>query len=576
MNSKQFKKYFSFLMLFMLLGNIFLPKSASAAVMTHEKYDNKGWVSSNRLGFDVETDFIKLADGRIVYCLDERLDSPNGHDLEEMGRMGDGYYRILANGYPNKQPSELGVSSWQEAHFATQVAIWIFNTDLNYDDLVFKNTNVKNAVDKIRKDASENAETQDLSFEVTPDSIQAVAANEEYFKAGPFKINTNASGTFKPETINAPEGAYFTDASGNMKTEFEAKEEFYVNFKQVPTGSFNIKVTGNLNKMETIWYKSHDQGVQNALGVITTSHVPVKENIKVNWQKELKGSLELLKISEDGSKLVGATFELKDSDGNKVATLTTDENGIAKIGDLKLGTYTLVETNAPAGHVLDPTPIPVEVKDEAVVKVTAKNNLAKGEIEITKQDFDSKKPLANAEFKIFTKDGKEVATGVTNENGIVKFAELKNGEYYYVETKAPEGYILDSTPQKFIVDSQKKSLTFVNKQMKPLIKTTATNKENGSKEFDASKTATIQDKVEYKDLIVGKEYTMKGKLMDKSTGKPLLVNKKEVTAEKKFVPETKDGVVTLDFTFDASKLAGKEIVVFEDIFKEKQLVVSHA
>ncbi|TKI23912.1 VaFE repeat-containing surface-anchored protein, partial [Bacillus mycoides] len=85
-----------------------------------------------------------------------------------------------------------------------------------------------------------------------------------------------------------------------------------------------------------------------------------------------------------------------------------------------------------------------------------------------------------------------------------------------------------------------------------------------SKEFDASKTVTIQDKVEYKDLIVGKEYTMKGKLMDKSTGKPLLVNEKEVTAEKKFVPETKDGVVTLDFTFDASKLEGKEIVVFED------------
>ncbi|MBE7124134.1 VaFE repeat-containing surface-anchored protein, partial [Bacillus cereus] len=72
------------------------------------------------------------------------------------------------------------------------------------------------------------------------------------------------------------------------------------------------------------------------------------------------------------------------------------------------------------------------------------------------------------------------------------------------------------------------------KVTKPLIKTTATNKEDGSKEFDASKTVTIQDKVEYKDLIVGKEYTMKGKLMDKSTGKPLLVNEKEVTAEKKF------------------------------------------
>ncbi|MBE7122168.1 VaFE repeat-containing surface-anchored protein, partial [Bacillus cereus] len=41
-------------------------------------------------------------------------------------------------------------------------------------------------------------------------------------------------------------------------------------------------------------------------------------------------------------------------------------------------------------------------------------------------------------------------------------------------------------------------------------------------------------------------------------------------------PETKDGVVTLDFTFDASKLAGKEIVVFEDLYRDNKLVVSHA
>ncbi|MCQ6569645.1 VaFE repeat-containing surface-anchored protein, partial [Bacillus mycoides] len=90
---------------------------------------------------------------------------------------------------------------------------------------------------------------------------------------------------------------------------------------------------------------------------------------------------------------------------------------------------------------------------------------------------------------------------------------------------------------------------------------TATNKADGSKELDASKSVTIQDKVEYKDLIVGKEYVVKGKLMDKATKKPLLVDDKEVTVESKFTAKEKNGSITLDFTFNASALQGKEVVV---------------
>lgn len=49
---------------------------------------------------------------------------------------------------------------------------------------------------------------------------------------------------------------------------------------------------------------------------------------------------------------------------------------------------------------------------------------------------------------------------------------------------------------------------------------------------------TIVDHVDYKNLYTdGREYTVKGKLMDKETGEPLLVDGQEVTAEKTFVPE---------------------------------------
>ncbi len=111
--------------------------------------------------------------------------------------------------------------------------------------------------------------------------------------------------------------------------------------------------------------------------------------------------------------------------------------------------------------------------------------------------------------------------------------------------------------------------------VEPSIKTTATNKADGSKELDASKSVTIQDKVEYKDLIVGKEYVVKGKLMDKATKKPLVVDGKEVTVESKFTAKEKNGSITLDFTFNASALQGKEVVVFEELYQDNVLVAIH-
>ncbi|MRB00292.1 VaFE repeat-containing surface-anchored protein, partial [Bacillus thuringiensis] len=80
--------------------------------------------------------------------------------------------------------------------------------------------------------------------------------------------------------------------------------------------------------------------------------------------------------------------------------------------------------------------------------------------------------------------------------------------------------------------------------VKPEVHTTATNKADEGKEIHAQEKVTIQDKVAYKDLVKGKEYTVKGKLMDKATNKPFKVDGKEVTAESKFTAKEKDGVVT--------------------------------
>ena len=91
---------------------------------------------------------------------------------------------------------------------------------------------------------------------------------------------------------------------------------------------------------------------------------------------------------------------------------------------------------------------------------------------------------------------------------------------------------------------------------------------------------TIVDEVAYKNLKVGQTYKLSGILMDKETGEPLLVGEGEeqaqVTAEVEFTPTSAQGTVELTYTFDASALAGKAVVVFEDLYLDENIVASHA
>ena len=104
--------------------------------------------------------------------------------------------------------------------------------------------------------------------------------------------------------------------------------------------------------------------------------------------------------------------------------------------------------------------------------------------------------------------------------------------------------------------------------------TTAKDKATGTHTAKAAKEAVITDEVIYKNLLVGKEYTVSGTLMDKATGKALTINEKPVTAEKTFTADKADGSVTLEFKFDASKLGGKKIVAFEKVkYKDVEVFV---
>lgn len=130
----------------------------------------------------------------------------------------------------------------------------------------------------------------------------------------------------------------------------------------------------------------------------------------------------------------------------------------------------------------------------------------------------------------------------------------------------------------------------------PRIKTTAVDSQTKDHIAYADEEVTITDTVTYENLIPGKTYTVKGTLVDKETGKPIMVTtggavsaapiesaasdpsvkKDTVTSEKTFTAEKERGSVTLDFTVNAGTLAGHTVVAFEDLYMKGISVATHA
>ncbi|MDR1851827.1 MAG: VaFE repeat-containing surface-anchored protein [Propionibacteriaceae bacterium] len=109
----------------------------------------------------------------------------------------------------------------------------------------------------------------------------------------------------------------------------------------------------------------------------------------------------------------------------------------------------------------------------------------------------------------------------------------------------------------------------------PNIGTTATDKSDGDHKVTTA-VVTVVDEVAYTGLVPGKEYTLVGVLMDKASDQPLVVDGNEIRAEAKFTPTTPDGTASVEFSFDASELDGRTLVVFEQVLDGKVLVAEHA
>ncbi|MGM0104230.1 fibrinogen-binding MSCRAMM adhesin Fss1 [Enterococcus sp. AZ197] len=185
---------------------------------------------------------------------------------------------------------------------------------------------------------------------------------------------------------------------------------------------------------------------QNTSGQIRDVHVKM-----LNYQ----GSAELIKKDQAGNPLAGAEFSVLDATGQAVREhVVSDANGKVTVTDLAPGKYQFVETKAPAGYLLntEPSAFTIAASDRgkpATVIATANFVNYQGAAKLIKKDVNGHL-LSGATFKVLDAKGQTIQTGLTTNNqGEIVAEHLAPGKYRFVETKAPTGYLLNTTPVPF-------------------------------------------------------------------------------------------------------------------------------
>ena len=321
-----------------------------------------------------------------------------------------------------------------------------------------------------------------------------------------------------------------------------------------------------------------------------------------------------------GTDVVGSpTGEVVKQGALPKYTLITDDNGYAKLTYIESGTWYLKELKAPQGHQLDTRTYKLTVKrgqpevhwtgeyrvpvayttDKPIEKVTQptpevgttlKDDQGSKEVEAKQVTLVDTVKYTNLKVgkeytvsgRLMDKEtGKELSPAVTattkftptaTEGTVdIKFtldASKLGGKKVVAFEKVSDG--AEEVAVHEDINDEGQTVTVKKPVPNPTIGTTLKD-DQGAKEVEP-KQITLVDTVKYTNLIVGKEYEVSGRLMDKETNNEL---SPAVTATTKFTATQADGTVDIKFTLDASKLAGKRIVAFEKVSESGKVVASH-
>lgn len=480
-----------------------------------------------------------------------------------------------------------------------------------YFDITAENTSEENGITIVKTEKKNTPQKGTITVEKTGEIFSNVTSSgEEVLLYQPeysvnglsgsvFEIYADADIKTPDGTVRAKKDELVATLKTNNKGTATSKQLYLGKYRVVETvAPYGTVINPEPHTVE-LTYSGQNEKVTNTSTSFTNDRQKVEIDLTKILEQDEKFNIgnndEILNVSFG----LYADEDLKASNGTVIPKnglieiITCDEKGKSQFTtDIPIGSYYVKEISTDNHYILSDKKYPVVFEyagqDTATVHISVndgepiENEIIYGTIKGLKIDRETGEKITGALFGLFSNNETEfteetaIMTAESNEDGIFTFEDVPYGEYIIRELKPATGYLPngESYPVIILENNEVVEITVLNEKI-PELKTTATI--DGKKEFTANGDVTIDDVVSYKHLVPGKEYTVKGILMDKATGKPFLADDKEITSEVTFTVEKADSEVTVSFTFDGSVITkDTEIVVFETLYRDETEIAVHA
>lgn len=171
------------------------------------------------------------------------------------------------------------------------------------------------------------------------------------------------------------------------------------------------------------------------------------EDAQFVFTNHIKPSLQLIKLSSDGSRLAGVTFRIaKIEDGSHYLDRTTSSTGEILVSDLEPGVYSVRELSSVPDHIPDDTEHHVELFPGQTSTITLTND-KRPNLYIHKNDADTGVPIPGTVYLVKGADGHSIAEVETDETGVAVVENLLPGVVEVIEKSVPEPYLLAEESQ---------------------------------------------------------------------------------------------------------------------------------